>query len=157
MGIFGCEYLEVNGVILPEYRCKYSRQQLSARTATDICMSSRHTDCADYKNATRCFITTAVCLTMGKPDTCEELTLMRFFRDEWLRNQPDGPALIEDYYRTAPKIVERINQQPDRSAIYSGIYHAYILPCVENVKAKRFAESRRIYVDMVTTLQARYA
>ena len=118
MGLFGCEYLEMEGTIFTEYRCKYSRQRLDSRTATDICMSSRHADCEDYKNATRCFITTAVCLTMGKPDNCEELTLMRSFRDEWLRDQPDGEALIADYYKTAPGIVEKINQQPERKAIY---------------------------------------
>ena len=156
MGLFGCEYLEMEGTIFTEYRCKYSRQRLDSRTATDICMSSRHADCEDYKNATRCFITTAVCLTMGKPDDCEELTLMRFFRDEWLRDQPDGAALIEDYYKTAPGIVEKINQQPERKAIYKEIYQKYILPCVKGVKAKRFSDSKRIYMDMVTTLKAQY-
>ena len=156
MGLLGCEYLEIQGTILPEYRCRYSRQRLDSRTATDICMSGRHTDCADYKNATRCFITTAVCLTMGKPNHCQELTWMRFFRDDWLRDQPDGKALIEDYYQTAPGIVEKIDQQPDRKAIYQEIYQQYILPCVENVKARRFAESKRIYVNMVNTLKERY-
>ena len=157
MGLFGCEYLEMEGTIFTEYRCKYSRQRLDSRTATDICMSSRHTDCEDYKNATRCFITTAVCLTMGKPDNCEELTLMRSFRDEWLRDQPDGETLIADYYKTAPGIVEKINQQPERKAIYKEIYQKYILPCVEGVKAKRFSDSKRIYVEMVTTLKEQYA
>ena len=82
---------------------------------------------------------------------------MRSFRDEWLRDQPDGAALIEDYYKTAPGIVEKINQQPERKAIYKEIYQKYILPCVEGVKAKRFSDSKRIYMDMVTTLQAKYA
>lgn len=82
MGLFGCEYLETIGTFMPEYRCQYSRQTLSSRTAEDICMSSRYYDCADYKNASRCFITSAVCLTLGKPDCCEELSAMRMFRDE---------------------------------------------------------------------------
>lgn len=51
MGIFGCEHLETTGIVLPEYRCKYSRQQLSTRTAQDICMTSRHKECSDYKKA----------------------------------------------------------------------------------------------------------
>lgn len=157
MGLFGCDYLETVGTVFPEYRCKYSRQQLSSRTASDICMSSRYTECADYKNATRCFITTAACLTMGKADDCEELTMMRLFRDEWLRNQPDGQELIEDYYQTAPSIVEKINQQPNRESIYAMLYQKYILPCVEHTKAKNFADSERIYVDMVTTLKEQYA
>lgn len=156
MSFFGCDYLETNGSIFTEYRCKYSRRSLDSRTATDICMSSRYLECEDYKNATRCFITTAVCLTMGKSDRCEELTAMRRFRDEWLRNQPDGPELIEDYYQTAPAIVENINRRPDRESIYSEIYKSYILPCVKCVEAERFGEGRQIYLELVDTMKRQY-
>ena len=52
-----------------------------------------------------CFITTAVCEAEGKPDDCAELTAFRRFRDGWLSQQPDGPALIEEYYEIAPAIV----------------------------------------------------
>ena len=44
-----------------------------------------------------CFITSAVCLSSGKPDDCEELRVMRTFRDMWLRKQPFGEAEIDDY------------------------------------------------------------
>ncbi len=107
MGLLGCDYLETVGTVFPEYRCKLSRQQLNSYTAQNICMTSRYADCADYKNSSGCFITTAVCLSMGKADDCEELIAMRLFRDKWLQNQPDGAELIEDYYRTAPAIVEK--------------------------------------------------
>lgn len=157
MGILGgCEYLETVGTVFTEYRCKRSRQKLESWTATNICMSNRHTECADYKNSSGCFITTAVCLTMGKPDDCEELTAMRSFRDKWLRKQPDGIELIEDYYRTAPGIVEKIDQQPNREAIYATIYREYILPCVECTKSENFAYSKKIYVEMVDSLKAQY-
>ncbi len=156
MGLFGCDYLETIGTVFPEYRCKHSRQQLSTNTAKDICMTSRYTECADYKNASHCFITTAVCLSMGKADNCEELTAMRLFRDDWLRHQPDGSELIEDYYRIAPAIVKKIDQLPDRESIYSMIYQKYILPCVECTKAKRFADSKQIYVTMVNAMKEQY-
>ena len=157
MGFFDCEYLDSKGAIFGQYRCNNTGKLLDSATATGICMSSQHTSCEDYNNTATCFITTAVCLTMGKPDNCEELTLMRRFRDEWLRDQPDGAALIEDYYQTAPAIVEKINQQPNRKAIYQEIYQKHILPCVESVKAKRFADSKRIYVNMVAELKEQYA
>lgn len=156
MGLFGCDYLETVGTFMPEYRCKYSRQTLSSRTAQDICMSSRYVDCADYKNATRCFITTAVCITLGKPDDCEELSTMRMFRDTWLRNQPDGPALIDDYYAAAPQIVAAINRTEDRKSIFEAIYKDYILPCVENAKEKNYLASKQIYIQMVNSLKAQY-
>ena len=41
-----------------------------------------------------CFITTAVCQELGKPDNCAELTAFRAFRDGYLASQPDGEALI---------------------------------------------------------------
>lgn len=157
MGFFGCDYLESSGTIFTEYRCRYSCRTLDSRTAQDICMTGRYVDCADYKNASRCFITTAVCLTLGKPDRCEELSTMRSFRDQWLRNQPGGPELIEDYYKTAPGIVEEIDRKPERKSIYEAIYRNYILPCVEHAKRKEFTESQRIYVRMVETLKAQYA
>ncbi|MDE7418240.1 MAG: hypothetical protein K2N44_18365 [Lachnospiraceae bacterium] len=157
MGILGgCDYLETSGSVFMEYHCKRSKQKLESWTATNICMTNRHTECADYKGSSGCFITTAVCLTMGKPDDCEELTAMRLFRDKWLRDQPDGSKLIEDYYQTAPAIVDKIDQQPDRESIYSAIYKDYILPCVDCVKAEKFADSKKIYVDMVTSLKEQY-
>lgn len=156
MGLFGCDYLETAGALFPEYRCKYSRQSIPARTAQDICMTSRFYDCADYKNASRCFVTTAVCLALGKPDRCEELTAMRTFRDEWLRWQPDGPALIEEYYAVAPGIVEKIDRQPDRQRIYMDIYDSYIRPCVAYAKAGRYSDCRGVYTAMVDTLKAAY-
>lgn len=156
MGLFGCDYLEIIGTFLPEYRCKYSRQILMPHTAQDICMSRRYMDCADFKNASRCFITTAVCLTLGKSDNCEELSAMRWLRDGWLRNQPEGQILIENYYEVAPEIVASIDRKKDRLAVYETIYRKYILPCVEKVRAKEFAEGARIYMQMVNTLEKQY-
>ena len=46
--------------------------------------------------------------------------------------------------------------EAERKAIYKEIYQKYILPCVKGVKAKRFSDSKRIYMDMVTTLKAQY-
>lgn len=157
MGLLGCDYLEVIGTLFPEYRCKYSRQTLMPHTAEDICMSSRYMDCADFRNASRCFITTAVCLALGKPNNCEELSVMRIFRDEWLLNQPDGSALVEEYYSVAPGIVASIDHKKDRISLYKDIYRDYISPCVENIKAEKYQEGKRIYVEMVNTLKAQYS
>jgi len=113
-------------------------------------------DCADYKNASRCFITTAVCLTLGKPDSCEELSAMRLFRDEWLREQPGGPEKIEEYYRVAPDIVAEIDKRTDRIDIYRRIYDKYIKPCVEKVKTGCYEECNTIYTTMVNGLKSAY-
>ena len=65
-----------------------------------------------------CFITTAVCQTFNKSDDCYELTMFRSFRDNWLREQPDGEGLISEYYDIAPKIVSKINNFAEANQIY---------------------------------------
>lgn len=156
MGIFGCDYLETRGTLFPSYYCKHSRQELTKNTAHDICMTNRYTDCADYKNASRCFVTTAVCLTMGKPDDCEELTVMRKFRDDWLRHRPGGAEQIEEYYKIAPGIVKKIDAESNRKAIYEGIYWEYIVPCVDNAEKGNYSVTRRVYTDMLDRLKHQY-
>ena len=57
-----------------------------------------------------CYITTAVCASLGKPDDCYELNLMRRYRDEYLVNQKGGEEIVAEYYDIAPTIVNRINR-----------------------------------------------
>ena len=53
-----------------------------------------------------CYITTAVCESLGKPDDCYELNLLRDYRDSYLMKQEDGEALVQRYYDIAPTIVK---------------------------------------------------
>lgn len=56
-----------------------------------------------------CYITTAVYERRGEPDDCIMLTQFRQFGDEWLAYQSGGEADIQEYYRTAPEIVQAIS------------------------------------------------
>ncbi len=103
-----------------------------------------------------CFITTAVCASEGKPDDCEELTAFRAFRDNWLRQQPDGPALIEEYYDIAPGIVRCIDLTSDGTSRYEEIRMQYLNPCYEDLKAGRFGACKARYVSMVRALEKEY-
>ena len=78
-----------------------------------------------------CYITTACIRARRLPDDCEELTLLRQFRDSYMRTQPEGEKDIREYYRSAPALVERINAREDAAQIWSVIYEEMILPCVE--------------------------
>ena len=77
-----------------------------------------------------CYITTAICEEYGKPDDCYELTAFRGFRDNWLINQPDGKELIDRYYKTAPAVVELINNQKNRTEIYRHLNDNYLAKCL---------------------------
>lgn len=103
-----------------------------------------------------CFITTAVCEAEGKPDDCAELTAFRAFRDGYLRAQPDGPALIEEYYATAPAIVMCIDVCCDREARYAAIRAQHLGPCYEALKSGDPEDCKRRYVRMMRCLQQEY-
>lgn len=42
-----------------------------------------------------CYITTAVCDGLGKPDDCYELTLLRDYRDNYLVKSEEGASLVK--------------------------------------------------------------
>jgi len=99
-----------------------------------------------------CYITTAVCEEDGKPDDCYELTMFRSFRDNWLRSQPDGEALIQRYYDTAPAIVEKINRQPNHSEIYRYLKDTYLSPCLAYIEAGENEKCKELYTAMMEYL-----
>ena len=103
-----------------------------------------------------CFITTAVCEAEGKPDDCAELTAFRAFRDGYLKAQPDGEALIEEYYRIAPTIVMCIDVCGDRTERYAAIRAQYLQPCYDALQAGDLAGCKTKYVRMVRDLEREY-
>ena len=103
-----------------------------------------------------CFITTAVCGSLNKPDDCFELTTFRNFRDGWLKNQSDGKNLIAEYYSIAPKIVDAINKAVDAKEIYKNIWLNYLRPCLEFIKNGDNFSCKEKYIEMVRELQKKY-
>lgn len=95
-----------------------------------------------------CFITTAVCEYFGKPDNCNELMSMRHFRDTWLRQQPDGEALINEYYNTAPLIVSLLKQSEKYSDYCERLMTQYISPCVKFISEHKYNECKALYTEM---------
>lgn len=103
-----------------------------------------------------CYITTATCEEFNKPDNCFELTELRKFRDNWLLKQSDGPQLIQEYYLTAPRIVDVINSQSNRKQIYRYIQDDYLTPCLEYIRNQENEKCKQLYIQMVRTLEQKY-
>lgn len=103
-----------------------------------------------------CFITTAVCKMLNKPDDCYELTQFRMFRDTWLLNQPDGKELVRKYYQVAPIIVDSINKLSDCSDIYWSILTEYLDPCLKYIESCKFKKCKETYMNMVQSLERKY-
>jgi len=103
-----------------------------------------------------CYITTASLATLGKGDDCYELSMFRSFRDNWLSVQPHGTQIIDQYYRTAPKIVAVIDQLSNKSQIYNDIWTTYLSKCLNSIEKFDYETCKSRYVEMVNTLEQRY-
>jgi hypothetical protein len=103
-----------------------------------------------------CFVTTAVCESFGKSDDCYELMMFRRTRDEWVRFQPNGEAMIREYYKIAPKIVETIGAYPDRDAIYRSLWTNHLEPALSAIENGDYQMCLDLYTEMVAELAARY-
>jgi hypothetical protein len=96
-----------------------------------------------------CFISTVVCEYLGKPDSCEELTILRSFRDNWLSLQPDGRALIDEYYASAPLLVSKLRYSHLKDYICKLLWEEYITPCLRMIKEHKMQDCKHKYIDMV--------
>ncbi len=103
-----------------------------------------------------CFITTAVCSCLGKPDDCAELTALRAFRDGYLSACPDGPALIRVYYDLAPAVVTAIDVADDPKTVYPAIWTKYLSPCLDALNRGEPGLCKDLYTGMVQDLCSKY-
>ena len=101
-----------------------------------------------------CFITVCVKYA-GLPDDCHELQVIRKFRDEYVRALPEGTTLIEDYYRTAPVIVQRIKLQKDSRDIFQKLLTA-LREVVALIQADRNSEALALCKRGFRLLKRRY-
>ena len=102
-----------------------------------------------------CFLTTACCEHMGKPDDCYELTMMRKLRDEYIIKQLNHQDLIDEYYSLAPSIVEKLNSENNFKELYSNIY-SVINVCAKHMENKNFESAFKEYQDMFESLKKTY-
>ncbi|MBO4832331.1 MAG: hypothetical protein J5569_07725 [Oscillospiraceae bacterium] len=92
-----------------------------------------------------CFLTSACVHARGLPDDCEELTLLRRYRDTYLRGRAGGEDAIREYYDIAPDIVSRINKRKDADTIWNSVYEDMILPCISMIREGRMEEAFELY------------
>lgn len=104
-----------------------------------------------------CYITTAVCESLGKDDDCQELNLLRSYRDEILVSEEGGKELIDEYYNIAPTIVKRINRSENSDVIYNDLYDKFIVKCINDIENENYEQCRQIYTEMVNELKNKYA
>ncbi|KXT70142.1 hypothetical protein SGODD07_01612 [Streptococcus gordonii] len=100
-----------------------------------------------------CYLTTATVDFMGLADDCEELTILRKFRDTYLQLSIQGKKDIEHYYSVAPKIVAAINHSESKNKILNDLYNNLILGCIKLIKSGNLDGAYKKYKDYTLTLE----
>lgn len=103
---------------------------------------------------TSCYLTTA-CMRhkMEKfDDNCEELMILRWFRDKFVSKED-----IEHYYKTAPTIVDVINESENNNEIFNFIYENVVSACVNAIKSGNYEFAYNRYKNSVLALEEQFA
>ncbi len=147
MGHYKCESTDaLSDAFIAQWRQNFKDNQINKGVYEEIL--------GGFQKKKWCYITTAVCQSMNKPDDCQELTALRHFRDEWMMMQEGGAELVEKYYMTAPALVERINTRIDAENVYEGIYEQYLMPCLHMIESGQNEACAALYQQMVQKLDA---
>lgn len=160
------DFYREKGFDLPK-RCDSCRKNRSSRSPSYVSCSSPGSSSSSNNNAygssgnsylgssgSFCFITTAVCEKLGKPDDCIELTTLRQYRDTWLINSDGGKELIKEYYRIAPLIVSRIKASDKFDEYCRHLLTNYITPCLDLIAISEYEKCRDKYIEMVNYAKA---
>lgn len=103
-----------------------------------------------------CFLTTACVQHKGLADDCNELETLRFLRENYMRNNPSGRRLLEDYEVLGPTILNAIHDAANRSEILEHLYTKLIIPSVEKIKAGQYQEAVEYYANYVREMEGKY-
>ncbi|MCD4666553.1 hypothetical protein K8R47_01965 [archaeon] len=88
-----------------------------------------------YQDREGCFLTTACAESQGLPSNCDELEIMRDFRDQFVRELPNGEGLIKLYYQISPRLINLVKESdPNPQKIFNQFFHEEITPCADLVK-----------------------
>lgn len=103
-----------------------------------------------------CYITTAVCRSLGKGDDCGELNAFRSFRDGWLSRAPGGREKIAEYYLFAPMVVRAIDASDRAETEYLRIWEDGLSPLLRCLREGRQTDCAAGYEKMVRSLEEKW-
>ena len=140
------------------YACRKSGKDVNEDIYYKYCRDYDYSDCPIYKGeeSSSCFLTSACVEAKGLADDCHELSVLRNFRESYLKPLPEGPSEIAEYYFVAPQIVESIHKRPDSLEIFNTIYESLVLPCVKMIESGKNEDAHRLYRSTVMELKEKY-
>ncbi|WP_051786393.1 CFI-box-CTERM domain-containing protein [Endozoicomonas numazuensis] len=136
---------------------EYAEKELDARVQSQRLYTISREEAKKSKGILgSCYLTTATCQSLGLGDRCYELETLRSYRDEWLAAQEQGQNEIDFYYKTAPGVVEKINQSDHAETIYRQIYEELVEPSVSAIEAGHHERARELYKKVSLKLFNQY-
>lgn len=64
--------------------------------------------------------------------------------------------MIDEYYRTAPVIVKKIDAREEASKIYEQIWKKYLKNCLKYIEDEQFERCRDLYIEMINVMKSQY-
>ena len=144
-----------------DYYCYKKQDYVNEDCYKRYCRGYYYDECPIYRGTDSsssggCFLTSACIGAKGLPDDCEELRILRKFRDGWLSEQHGGKELISEYYTIAPQIVDSINAQENHIQIHEEIYQKLVVPCVDLIHAGDYDAALNLYKKTTQQLAQKY-
>ena len=141
-----CQYCERNDTSGSKVYCTYYKQYVYTNES-----------CSRFSagGGSGCYLTEACCTFKGLPDDCEYLSVLRSFRDEYMKSLPSGNKMVAEYYEIAPLIVKAIEQSSEKMQAYEEIYNV-ITNCVSLIQQEEKNEALEQYKSMTLHLKKKY-
>ncbi len=142
-----------------DYYCMKKGDYISSDVYYRYCKGYSYDECPIYKgedSSSGCYLTTACVVAMDKGDNCEELNILREFRDEYMNRDSCMKYDIHEYYKYAPEIVKKINLLDNYKQIYKELYFELICPCIAYIKNGQVKEAYSLYKSMYNKLKTTY-
>ncbi len=102
-----------------------------------------------------CFITTACVEAVGLPDDCDELQILRKFRDEYVQYLNDGKEMLNHYYSKSSEIVSAISRSDSAKEEYHRVFQE-VQETVSCILAGQESKAVDVYRQLVQRLEKTY-
>ena len=155
-----CDFLSWQGGIFGSYYCQKENKTLDKYTINTYCDNSlKYRECPIYKknsSSQTCYLTTAMCNTLGFEDDCLILNTLRKFRDNHMKTNPEYSPLLEDYNIIGPEICNKINNDENKIRTAHIMLIEFITPAINFINNKKYDEAIEIYKNMTLNLMEYY-
>lgn len=108
------------------------------------------------KTQSSCFITNSIFFNVSEDDNCQELEVLRKYRDYMSSVNSHVKILFEDYYLFSPKIIKKLIQKNNPVIEYQNIWENHIKKAYIQILNNQYNEALQSYINMIEVLADEY-